>query len=154
MELKSLYREILNEHNLNPTHKKTMDNPTLTLQGVNPSCGDNIVLNLKVEDNKIVDGSYTGSGCAVSQASVDMMLDLIIGKEKDEALKLADIFARMISGDATDKEIQLLDEASLLKDISHMPSRVKCALLGWHTMEKMIHNGENCATAGNPHCCK
>ena len=83
MELKELYREILNEHNINPAHKSELSGANISLQGVNPSCGDNITLNLKTQDGKIVDGAFTGSGCAVSQASCDMMLDLIIGKTTD-----------------------------------------------------------------------
>lgn len=111
---------------------------TLRWRGVNPSCGDDIVLQLKVEDGKITDGAFAGSGCAVSQASADMMLDLIIGKTKEEALKLSDLFLKMIHGEATPEEIEQLEEASSLQDISHMPARVKCAVLGWHTMEEML----------------
>ncbi len=85
MDTKALYREILNDHNVNPSHKTPMEGATLELNGVNPSCGDNITLFLKTSDGKISDGSYTGSGCAVSQASVDMMLDLVIGKTIEEA---------------------------------------------------------------------
>ena len=109
----------------------------MALEGVNPSCGDDIVLLLKVEDDKIVDGAFQGDGCAVSQASADMMLDLIIGKSKDEALRLADIFLRMIKGTASEEEIDELEEAGVLQDVSHMPARVKCAVLGWHTLEQM-----------------
>lgn len=139
MDTKELYREILNEHNVNPTHKKKMDNPTFCLEGVNPSCGDQIILELKIDDKGvIVDASYTGSGCAISQASVDMMADVLIGKTKEEALKLADIFDRMIKGSITDEELEQLDEAAALQDISHMPARVKCAMLGWRTMKEMI----------------
>lgn len=139
MNTKELYREILNEHNVNPTHKKKMDNPTFCLEGVNPSCGDQITLELKIDDKGvIVDASYTGSGCAISQASVDMMADVLIGKTKEEALKLADIFDRMIKGSITDEELEQLDEAAALQDISHMPARVKCAMLGWRTMKEMI----------------
>lgn len=163
MELKELYREILNEHNINPGHKAPMENPSLTLQGINPSCGDNITLNLKIENNIITDGSFTGSGCAVSQASVDMMLDLIIGKPKDEALKLADTFMNMIKGTAAPEQIETLDEAGSLADIAHMPARVKCAVLGWHTMQDMIqhdeehgHSNEESSTLSGtgtaPHC--
>jgi nitrogen fixation NifU-like protein len=109
------------------------------MNGVNPSCGDSIVLELHVDDDGIItDGGYVGDGCAISQASADMMLELIIGKNKDEALHLADIFIRMIKGTATEEEIEELEEASSLKDISHMPSRVKCAVLGWHTMEEVF----------------
>ena len=110
----------------------------MALEGVNPSCGDDIVLLLKVEDDKIVDGAFQGDGCAVSQASADMMLDLIIGKSKDEALRLADIFLRMIKGAASEEEIDELEEAGVLQDVSHMPARVKCAVLGWHTLEQML----------------
>ena len=139
MDTKELYREILNEHNVNPTHKKKMDAPSFCLEGVNPSCGDQITLELKLgQDGKITDASYTGSGCAISQASVDMMADILIGKTKEEALKLADIFDRMIKGSVTEDELSQLDEAAALQDISHMPARVKCAMLGWRTMKEML----------------
>ena len=138
MDTKELYREILNEHNINPEHKNAVDGATIELNGVNPSCGDNITLFLKTEDDKIVDGGFTGSGCAISQASCDMMLDLIIGKQKEEALHLAEIFMGMIKGTATQEEIEELDEAGALQDISHMPARVKCAVLGWRTLKEMF----------------
>lgn len=139
MELKQMYREIVNEHNLHPTHKRDIESPTMVLEGVNPSCGDDINLQLKVDENGIItDGSFNGSGCAVSQASADMMLDLVIGKPKEEALKLAEIFNKMIRGDVSEEEMEELDEAAALKDISHMPARVKCALLGWRTLDEIF----------------
>ena len=67
------------------------------------------------------------------------MLGMIIGKTKEEALKLEDLFFKMIKGEATDEEIEELDEASALKDISHMPARVKCAVLGWHTLDEALN---------------
>ena len=140
MDTKELYREILNEHNLNPIHKQNMENPSFCLEGVNPSCGDQITLQLKMEWDKIIDASFIGSGCAVSQASADMMADLVIGKTKEEALKLADIFDRMIKGSVTDEELEELDEAAALQDISHMPARVKCAMLGWRTVKQMLNS--------------
>ena len=82
---------------------------------------------------------FVGDGCAVSQASADIMLGMIIGKTKEEALKLGDLFFKMIKGEATDEEIEELDEASALKDISHMPARVKCAVLGWHTLDEALN---------------
>lgn len=139
MDTKELYREILNEHNINPTHKINMENPTFCLEGVNPSCGDQITLQLKVnDDGKISDASFIGSGCAISQASTDMMADLIIGKTKEEALKLAEFFDKMIKGTVSEEELEQLDEASALQDISHMPARVKCAMLSWRTMKQML----------------
>lgn len=154
MDMKSLYAEILNEHNLNPTHKGVMENPSMQLRGVNPSCGDNIYLQLKIEDGKITDGVFNGSGCAVSQASVDMMLDDVIGKTIEEACELSSLFMDMIKGNADEASLEKLDEAAALQNISHMPARVKCAVLGWHTMEEMLKSGENgilSAKAENQH---
>lgn len=135
----TFYKELVTDHNLHPAHKHHMDGADLTLEGVNPSCGDDIIINLRVDDNdKIVDGAFEGDGCAISQASADMMMDLIIGKSKDEALHLADIFLRMIKGSITDEEKDELEEAGVLQDVSHMPARVKCAVLGWHTIQEMF----------------
>ena len=142
LELKDLYREIVNEQNLHPAHKGDLENPTMILQGVNPSCGDDIYLQLKIEDDVVTEGSFNGSGCAISQASADMMLDLIIGKQKDEALKLAESFMGMVRSTASPEEIEALDEAAALESISHMPARVKCATLGWKTMQRMLKDGE------------
>ena len=152
----SFYREIINEHNLRPIHKHILPRAGLSHRGVNPSCGDDITLQLTIEDGVIAEGAYSGNGCAISQASADMMLDLVIGKHKDEAKRLADIFVRMIKKEATEEEIEELEEAGSLRDISHMPSRVKCAVLGWHTMEELVdkepiqnpgeHSGEAVST--------
>ena len=135
---RSFYNEILTDHNLHPMHKHELADANMQLEGVNPSCGDDIILNLKVEDGKIVDGSFTGDGCAISQASADIMLDLIIGREVEEAERLKESFLHMIKGEATDEEMELLEEAGALAYISHMPARVKCAVLGWHTLENML----------------
>ena len=138
MPSNTFYNEVLTDHNLHPGHKHDLPDANLVLEGVNPNCGDDIWLKLKVEDGTITDGAFVGDGCAVSQASADMMLDLIIGKSKEEAMKLADIFFRMIKGEVSDEELEQLEEASILKDVAHMPARVKCAVLGWHTMEEML----------------
>lgn len=134
----SFYREIVNDHNLRPAHKHDLPGANMELRGVNPSCGDDITLYLYVEDGIIKDGAFTGDGCAISQASADMMLDLIIGKKKEEALHLSELFLRMIKGSVSESELDELEEAGALIDISHMPARVKCAVLGWHTMESLI----------------
>lgn len=138
MDIKSLYREIVNEHNLHPGHKHDLQNATIVLNGVNPSCGDDINLQLLIKDGVIEDASFNGSGCAVSQASADMMCDLVIGQTQEEALRLADIFMGMIKGTATQEEKEELDEAASLEDVAHMPARVKCATLGWRTMREVV----------------
>lgn len=135
---RSFYNEILIDHNMHPGHKHDLPEADLQMRGYNPSCGDDITMKLKLSDGIVTDGAFQGSGCAISQASADMMLDLIIGKSETEALRLADIFLRMIKGAASEAEIEELEEAGVLEDVSHMPARVKCAVLGWRTLEQML----------------
>ena len=139
---RAFYNEILLDHNMHPAHKHELPDADLEMRGYNPTCGDDITLRLKVSEGVVVDGAFTGSGCAISQASADMMLDLVIGKPKEEALRLSDIFLRMIKGNASEEEIDELEEACVLQDVSHMPARVKCAVLGWHTLEQMLEDEE------------
>ena len=139
MENRSFYNEILTEHNMRPEFKHDLPDADIVLEGVNPSCGDDIFLKLKLDGDTISDGAFVGDGCAISQASADIRLGMVIGKKKEEALKLADLFFRMIKGEASDEELDELEEASALKDISHMPARVKCAVLGWHTLQEVLN---------------
>lgn len=139
MDLRQVYNEILTEHNRFPNNKQEIENPTMELRGVNPSCGDDITLQLKIEDGVVTEGGFKGSGCAISQASTDMMLDLIIGNSKEEALRLSKLFVGMIQGEVTEDEVlEELGEAIALRDIRKMPARVKCAVLGWHTIDEML----------------
>ena len=108
------------------------------LGGVNPSCGDDIFLKLKLDGDTIADGTFVGDGCAISQASADIMLGMIIGKKKEDALKLGEVFPKMIQGEASEDEIDSLEEASALRDIAHMPAHVKCAVLGWRTLKEAL----------------
>jgi len=138
MNRRTFYNEVLTEHNRYPANKRAMEEPFWSRQGTNPSCGDDIVLKLKIEDGVIADGTFEGTGCAISQASLDIMLDLIRGKTVEEAAKLREIFLRMIQGEITEEEEKLLGEAAALKDVSHMPARVRCATLGWRTLGSFL----------------
>ena len=136
MSLEDIYTELIAEHSRNPEHRHHLTNPTLTERGHNPSCGDEISLELSVADGKIADASFTGVGCAISQASTDMMIELLKGKTVEEAQRLADLFLSMIKGEvADDSELEDLEDASALKNIANMPARVKCATLAWHTLK-------------------
>lgn len=138
MENRNFYNEILTEHNVRPEFKHDLPDANIVLEGVNSNCGDDIWLKLKVENGIIQDGSFTGVGCAISQASADIMLGMIIGKTEDEARALGATFLKMIKGEATEEEMEKLGESSAFQDISHMPARVKCAVLGWHTLEEAL----------------
>lgn len=138
MENRNFYNEILTEHNMHPDFKHDIEDADIVLDGINPSCGDEIQLKLKTDGDIITDGAFVGDGCAISQASTDIMLGMIIGQSKEKALEYADIFMRMIRGEASDEEIDSLEKASALRDISHMPARVKCAMLGWRTLYEAL----------------
>lgn len=135
----SLYTAALMQHNAHPDYKYEMTSPTASQEGVNPSCGDELTLQLRIENGVIEEASFVGSGCAVSQASADMMADLITGETVEEVRRLLDLFFRMIKGDELSAdEMDDLDEAGELEGISRMPARVKCAELAWRTLEKIL----------------
>ena len=127
------------EHNSHPDYKYEMDGATHSHDGVNPSCGDELTLQLRMEGDVIEEASFTGHGCAISQASADIMADLITGETVEEAKRLSGLFMAMIRGEElSEEDFEDLDEAADLKDISHMPARVKCAELAWRTLDSML----------------
>lgn len=134
----SFYGEVLADHNLHPLHRHELPCANRCCKGLNPTCGDNIELHLDIHDGVITDGSFTGLGCAISQASSDIMIELILGKTLDEARHYTELFRKMISGDISEDELEELEEAGALQHVSKMPARVKCALLSWNTMEKLL----------------
>ena len=140
MELSELYSQVIKDHNLSHHNKHPLDNPTVAVPGKNPSCGDEIELFLKLsEDGVIEDASYTGIGCAISQASVSIMIDLVRGKTPREARELCRLFLGMIRrSPLTSEELKQLDEAAALSGVSGMPARVKCATMPWHTLEAAL----------------
>jgi len=137
----NVYTAALMEHNAHPDYKYELVDFTHEHEGVNPSCGDEMVLRLRVspDGSTIEEAAFTGSGCAVSQASADIMAELISGEPVEEAKRLIGLFLRMIQGEElTPDEQDDLDEAYELQAISRMPARVKCAELGWRTLDSML----------------
>ncbi|MBR1563700.1 MAG: SUF system NifU family Fe-S cluster assembly protein [Ruminococcus sp.] len=134
----NFYGEVLTDHNLHPLHKHGLSCATCSHRGINPSCGDDITLELDIRDGVIKGGSFTGSGCAVSQASADIMLELIIGKTVEEAKHYQELFMKMIGGEINDDELEELEEAGALQSVAKMPARVKCAVLSWRTLDAML----------------
>lgn len=140
MAANDLYNAQFMDHVSHPDYKYQMEDPSLTHEGVNPSCGDELQFSVRfADDGTIEEAAFTGHGCAISQASADIMSDLMIGKTPEEAIHLCELFMRMVRGEETDDNaLAELDEATLLKDIAHMPARVKCAELAWRTLEEML----------------
>ena len=140
MNLNELYTQIITENSRSKQNRHPVEGATHSLEGVNPSCGDEIRLKLKTDGQTITDGAFVGSGCAVSQASADIMLGMVIGRPQDEALRLCELFQKMIRGEASEDEIDQLEEAGALRDVAHMPARVKCAMLGWRTLNEALRS--------------
>ena len=141
MNLNSIYTEIITEQSRSKHNHHHTENPTSVTNGINPSCGDELTLEIREKDGIIEDASFVGDGCAISMASASIMIDMIKGRTVEEAKKLAQLFMDMIHVRVTDEdELEPLGDAVALKDISHMPARVKCAVLSWHTLEESQKN--------------
>ena len=143
MEELDIYNELLMEHAYSKRNKKELDHYDTCSLGHNPNCGDEIKLEIKLSNDKqtIEDMSFTGHGCAISQASTSIMIDVLRGKSIKEAKEIIDIYFKMIKREEiTKEESKLLKDAMILKNISNMPARVKCALLAWHTLDDVLKN--------------
>ena len=143
MGLESIYQGALMEHNAYPTCKYPLEEATHSHEGVNPSCGDDITVSMIIEDGVIQEAAFDGHGCAISQASADIMAELITDKTVEEARDLSANFLDMIRGEKlTDEQMEALGDATELESISRMPARVKCAQLAWRTLDEILSEGE------------
>lgn len=142
-DLTDIYNELIMEHSMNSYNKKKMDKADYCEIGHNPNCGDEITLEIKLNGNIIEDMSFSGHGCAISQASTSIMIDTLKGKTVKEAKDIIATFIKMIKREIKDEEsLQKLGDAIAFKNVSNMPARVKCALLAWHTIEDILNKNE------------
>ncbi len=144
-DLKELYQQMILDHNQNPQNFREMENATSKAEGHNPLCGDEITLFLHVENEKITDVSFLGSGCAISKASASIMTTLLIGKSVEMAESLFEKFHTMIT---TGEISEDMGKLTVLAGVHKFPSRVKCAVLSWHTMNNALHGNTNLTTRG------
>jgi len=149
MQLDSLYQEVILDHYKNPSHKKLNSNYSCQVHHVNPSCGDEITLNLQLEGEKISSISWDGMGCSISQASTSIMSDLVEGKNQDDVFHLIEHFVTMMQSKGKEKgDEALLEDGVALAGVSQFPARIKCALLGWMACKDALsqaiaHEGNN-----------
>ena len=137
--LSDVYNELIMEHSMNSYNKKNLENADFFFFFHNPNCGDEITLEVKLDGNVIEDMAFHGRGCAISQASTSIMIDTLKGKTVEEAREIVKTFVEMIKRETTDEEeLKKLEDAIAFKNVSHMPARVKCALLAWHTLENIL----------------
>ena len=131
MELNALYQEVILDHYKRP-HHKGLTAGDIQVHHINPSCGDEVTLSLKVKDQKVGEISWDGAGCSISQASVSIMSDLVTGKSISEADSILDSFVSMMQSKGADQgDEEVLEDGVALAGVSKYPARIKCALLGW-----------------------
>ncbi len=141
MQIDDVYNEIVMEHSMNSPYKKDIKNPSCSVHAHNPSCGDDITLNMVIENGTIKDASFVGSGCAISQSSTSIMIETLLGKSVEEAKHIAQVFVDMIDRKPVAKEdFKLLKNARAFESIKNMPARVKCALLSWKTAQGILED--------------
>jgi nitrogen fixation NifU-like protein len=132
MQLDNLYQEVILDHYKNPQHKKLNATFDAQVHHVNPSCGDEITLNVSLDGEIVKEVSWDGVGCSISQASVSILTDLLIGKTLTQAQEIADSFMHLMQSKGTEKgDEEILEDAVALAGVSQYPARIKCALLGW-----------------------
>lgn len=129
-----IYDEVLIKHSRFPSHKKILSNAQYILEGINPGCGDEIKLYISFENGVISEAAFDGSICALSQTCADLMLDSIIGKNKEEVTELIESAYRASEGD----EAGIFPGAEIIRSFSESKARSKCTLLGWKTLDKII----------------
>lgn len=135
-KLNSLYMAVVADHSKSPHHRGILEGVEAVLLN-NPTCGDVISLTVDFDGEIIKNIAFAGDGCTISTASSSMMTDAVIGKTKDQALELAQLFSEMVQGKENPKQ-ELLGEAELLAGVAKFPQRIKCSTLAWHALEKAI----------------
>ena len=139
-DLTDVYNELIMEHSMNSYNKKELEDANYSEIGHNPNCGDEITLQLKVNNNIIEDMAFSGHGCAISQASTSIMIDTLKGKTIEEAKEIVKTFIDMIKRETlNEEELKKLEDAIAFRNVANMPARVKCALLAWHTLEDILN---------------
>lgn len=138
MELRELYQEIIIDHNREPRNHHSMDDATSQANGFNPLCGDKLTVYAKIKDGQIIDLSFLGCGCAISQASASLMTEALRGKTVEEAHQLFHRFHNMLTQD-DENNLTSMDKLAVLAGVKAFPARVKCATLAWHTMEAALN---------------
>jgi nitrogen fixation NifU-like protein len=141
--LRELYQEVILDHNKNPRNYHKMDKANHVAEGRNPLCGDHYVIYLKVENDKVLDISFEGSGCAISKASASIMSQEMKGKPVAEVEQMFKIFHKVVTGEEKVLDhLEKLGKLAAFAGVAEFPVRVKCATLAWHAMHSALTSEE------------
>jgi len=146
LPMESMYQQIILDHYKRPQHRGLPDAFDAEVHHINPTCGDEVTLRLRLVDGVIADLGWEGEGCSISQASTSVMSDLVVGKPVKDALALQQKFLDLMqsrgTAELTDDDEDELDDAVAFEGVSKYPARVKCALLGWMAMKSAVADAE------------
>ena len=131
-----LYRDLILDHYRLPRNNRVLESADADLTQFNPVCGDEIRLTARIRDGAVEDIGYVGQGCSISQSSASMMTEAIRGRSLDHAKKLAQLFRSMLQGEEVDEAA--MGDLIALQGASRYPTRVKCAVLAWDTLQKAL----------------
>jgi nitrogen fixation protein NifU and related proteins len=146
-ELNDLYQEVILEHNKNPRNFREIENADKTADGNNPLCGDALRVYVTMDDDKVADVAFKGSGCAISKASASMMTQAVKGKTREEVEVLFNEFVEMVTGELdAEAEENHLGKLKIFAGVLEFPARVKCASLSWHTLHAALNEEDSVST--------
>ncbi len=143
--LENLYRQVIMDHYKNPRNKGLKDSEEYySVHLKNPTCGDDLTIQIKVEDNKITEVYHDGTGCSISMSAASVMSETIMGMNLEEAKKVINNYVEMVKGEEFDEEM-FMGDAIVYQGVSQFPARFKCATIAWKALDKAISNHENCS---------
>ena len=149
-ELSELYQQVILDHNKKPRNFKKLETANRHAEGYNPLCGDQLAVYLQMEDERIADVSFEGSGCAISKASASMMTQSVKGKTRAEAETFFSEFHRMVTGELDEEATpNNLGRLKIFAGVREFPARVKCASLSWHTLHAALAGEDTAVTTEN-----
>jgi nitrogen fixation NifU-like protein len=139
-ELNDLYQEVIIDHSMHPHNYRDMSDANRRAEGYNPLCGDQVTVFLKLKGDKIVEASFQGNGCAISKASASMMTEVVTDKTPAETEVLFQTFHKLITGEPGQISEETLGKLAAFSGVHEFPTRVKCAILAWHTLRSALQN--------------
>ncbi len=143
-DLRDLYQEVVIDHSKRPHNFHKLEDANRSAQGYNPLCGDKVTVYVKLENGRLRDVSFEGSGCAISTASASIMTEAVKGKTAEEARNLFESFHDLVTrGNAPDDRATPLGKLAVFSNVSEYPVRVKCATLAWHTLRSALESSES-----------
>ena len=149
MDLRTLYQEVILDHNKKPRNFGELETANRHAHGYNPLCGDDYTVHLLVEDDVVQDIRFSGEGCAISKAAASMMTRRVKGKPVADAELLIREFRQMMTGESTAEIEEHLGHLKVFKGVSQLPNRIKCAVLPWHTLHAALEGEEVASTEGD-----